>query len=141
MSRIGRREYWIESARLAAKRSTCLRLQVGAVLIDGGRIVVSGYNGVPQGFPHCTPADCGPDHPCTKTVHAEANCIAFAARNGIMTAGTFLITTDSPCPTCARLIINAGITLVLYEREYRDTAGIELLQRAHIDVQRYASQS
>lgn len=135
--RISRYEYWMESAYLAAKRSTCLRLQVGAVLVDEGRIIVSGYNGVPQGFEHCTPADCGPDHPCTKTVHAEANCIAFAARNGIRTERAFMVATDSPCVSCAQLIINAGIILFMYDRPYRDTTGIELLKRAKIDVRNY----
>jgi dCMP deaminase len=138
--RITREEYLMESARLAAKRSTCNRLQVGAILERDGRIIASGYNGAPRGFPHCDPQVCRIDKPCTRTVHAEANCIYFAARHGIATVGSTLWTTDSPCAICAQAIINAGIIRVVYEDEYRDISPVQILQQAAIQVIRYATQ-
>lgn len=134
MSRISRQEYLMRYARLAAERSTCQRLQVGAILVRGGRVVMSGYNGAPAGMPHCDPKVCRLDKPCIRTVHAEANCIAWAAREGIVTLGAGMFTTDSPCMTCAQLLINAGISSLVYEREYRDTSPITLMEAAGIQV-------
>lgn len=125
--RISRDDFLARAACLVALRSTCLRLQVGSVVALDGRILVSGYNGAPAGMKHCTPDICGPDKPCTRTVHAEANCIAFAARHGIELAGSFMYSTDSPCMECAKLIINAGIKGLFYQREYRDKRPIDLL--------------
>lgn len=137
MERISRGEYLMEAAKLAARRSTCNRLQVGAILERAGRVVVSGYNGAPSLFPHCSPQSCNPAEPCNRTVHAEANCIYFAARNGISTEGTWLWTTDSPCKTCAEAIVNAGISGVIYLREYRDIRSLELLRRGGVAVERF----
>ena len=123
----------MRSAMLAAQRSTCNRLQVGAILERSGRVIVSGYNGAPKGFPHCDPDVCRVDKPCTRTVHAEANCIYFAAREGIATEGAVMWTTDSPCKTCAEAIINAGITGVVYLRAYRDSSPLVLLRAAGIE--------
>lgn len=139
--RISRNEVLMEAARLAARRSTCLRLQVGAILERRGRIVVWGYGGAPAGRPHCNPTNCGPDRPCTRTVHAEANCLYFAARHGIETDGTVMWTTDSPCRICAEGIINAGIVAVIYDREYRDQEPLMMLRDAGLVVTKYASQS
>lgn len=130
--RITRDEFLAEAAALVAKRSTCLRLQVGSVVALDGRILVTGYNGAPAGMPHCTPETCSPNKPCTRTVHAEANCIAFAARHGIELAHAFMYSTDSPCMDCAKLIINSGIKGVFYQREYRDRAPIDLLINAGV---------
>ncbi len=126
--RLSRDEYFIAAAQLAAKRSTCLRLQVGAILVREGRIISTGYNGAPSGLDHCDPSCCGPDHPCNRTVHAEANCIYFAAKHGIATEGAWMYCTDSPCKTCAEAIINAGIRHVVYLREYRDRGPLNLLE-------------
>lgn len=122
----------MQAAQLAALRSTCLRLQVGSVVALDGRILVTGYNGAPSGQPHCAPEFCGPDKPCTRTVHAEANCIAFAAKHGISLAGASMYSTDSPCLDCAKLLINSGIKGLHYQRAYRDTAPLELLEMAGI---------
>jgi dCMP deaminase len=116
-----------------------------------GRILSTGYNGAPMGMPHCShECDCdfvyrhayydAVDHrnfcrslqPCHVSVHAELNAYAFAARHGVSTFGSELYTTDSPCLTCAQLVINAGTVLVDYQREYRVTDGLELLQSAGI---------
>lgn len=125
--RIDRDTFLQEAARLTARRSTCLRLQVGAVVAREGRILVTGYNGAPAGQPHCTPETCGPKTPCTRTVHAELNCVLFAAKYGISLDGAFMYCTDSPCMTCAMAIINSGIKGLWYDREYRDRAPIDLL--------------
>lgn len=130
--RISRQDYLIEAAKLASKRSTCQRLQVGAILERDGRIIASGYNGAPSGMPHCDPLVCRLDRPCTRTVHAEANCIYFAARYGISTEGATLWSTDSPCKTCAEAIINAGIVEVIYEDQYRDGSPLLILQAAGV---------
>lgn len=126
-SRLKRDEFLKEAAQLIARRSTCLRLQVGALVARDGRILVTGYNGAPSGLPHCTPKNCNPDEPCTRAVHAEANCIAFAAKHGISLQEAVMYTTDSPCMECAKLIINAGIVSLHYQRDYRDPKPVDLL--------------
>lgn len=125
--RITRDEMLIEVAHTVAKRSTCCRRNVGAVIARDGRIISIGYNGSPVGMPHCTPATCGPDNPCTRTIHAEANAIAFAARHGVPIERSFLYVTTSPCLDCAKLILNSGIIGVYYVEAYRDKTPIKLL--------------
>ena len=136
--RLDRKGFYREQVLLYQRRSTCLRLQVGAIIIDEGRIVSGGYNGAPAGFPHCTPDICGPDNPCHRTIHAEANAIAFAAKRGIATQDCAMWATDSPCLECAKLIINAGIASVTFLRAYRDVSPIRLLIEAKILVKFYA---
>lgn len=132
--RISRDQMLIEIAHVVAKRSTCLRAQVGAVIAQDGRIVSTGYAGAPAGLPHCTPELCDLSHPCTRTVHAEAGAISYAARAGIRLYGATLYCTLMPCEPCAKLIINAGIQRVVYDKAYRKTEGIELLKQARIDI-------
>lgn len=144
----------MDAAYLFSTRSTCSRLSVGAVIAIDGRIISTGYNGAPAGLPHCDhtcPCDAGwveedetlititQTHtagcrlnPCDATVHAEANAIAFAARYGTPTLGASLYTTTSPCRQCAKLIINAGLALVVYGEEYRDTSALQLLTLAGV---------
>src|SRR5687767_4618485 len=102
-------------AREMARRGTCSRQRVGAVVARDGRILTSGYNGSPRGMLHCVhpPGETshvrGVDAPtCTLAVHAEANAVAFAARHGIALDGATLYTTLSPCVPCAQLVVNAG---------------------------------
>jgi len=122
----------IKHAIVESEESTCNRLKVGAVIARHGRVISSGYNGAPSGLPHCG-EECAPSGPpCTKTAHAEANAITFAARYGVATEGAILVSTDSPCLTCARMIINAGIKEVYYSREYRDTKPLQEMQAAGI---------
>lgn len=120
----------LEAAETFAQRSTCSRLNVGAVIAKDSRIISTGYNGVPAGLPHCEHD--GTEESCGKAVHAEANAIAFAARNGISTEGATLYVTHSPCLDCAKLIINAGISTVYYRTPYRTQDGIELLSKVGI---------
>lgn len=139
--RMSRDSMLIEIARTVAKRSTCLRLQCGAVIEIDGRVLSTGYNGAPAGMPHCTPDICGPDKPCERTLHAEANAIAFAARHGVAIAGADLYATDSPCIHCAKIIINAGIKRVFYMRRYRDPKPLDYLLAAGVNSVHYAPKS
>lgn len=133
--RITRDVMLTEMAVIASKRSTCSRKRVGAIIALDGRVLSIGYAGSPAGTPHCTDVGCliGPEGGCVRTVHAELNAIAFAAKQGISLNHSTLYCTDSPCLSCAKAIINAGIIAVRYIREYRDLSGLELLNSANID--------
>lgn len=134
--RISRDETLMRVAVIISSRGTCERAQVGAVVSRDGRIISTGYVGAPAGLPHCSVVgdQIGTHGGCTRTVHAEANAIAFAARFGTGTDNTELHCTHSPCLECAKLIINSGIKRIVYEMEYRDTSGLSLLVEAGLDV-------
>lgn len=137
MPRISREEMFMEMAETAAKRSTCERAQVGAIIVKNGRVISIGYAGAPSGLPHCLDVGCGPDAHitgCQRTSHAESNAIAFAARSGISLEGSSMYVTLSPCETCAKLIINSGIREVYYRDSYRKPEGNHLLARANLIV-------
>lgn len=139
MSRPSRHQSLMSVAQIIAERSTCQRLNVGAVVARDGRIMTTGYNGPPSGMPHCDHPpenDYGVPHtkPCTVAVHAETNAIAFAARYGMATEHAELYVTHSPCGTCAKLIVNAGIVRVAYGVEFRDLTGLDLLESAGIET-------
>lgn len=137
-NRITREEMFKEMVRTVEKRSTCLRSRVAAILEKDGRVISIGYNGPASGFPACMPrtqlhlsCECmGPS--CTRSIHAETNAIAFAAKAGISIEGATMYCSMSPCINCAKLIINSGIEEVVYLEEYRDRSGVELLKRAKI---------
>ena len=138
MKRMGRDEYLMKIASIVALRSTCPRAKVGAVLVREGRVISTGYNGSPSGTPHCIDMDCILDErgKCIRTVHAELNCICFAAKYGIKTEGAAMYITHSPCLDCAKAIINAGIKKVIYlEKYYLD--GLRLLVEAQVDTKYY----
>lgn len=124
-------------AYIASLRSTCNRLQVGAVIVRAGRTISDGYAGAPSGLPHCSKEICNADNPCTRTVHAEAGAIAYAAREGIATGGAELYCTHAPCKPCSDLILNAGIKKVVYVEAYRKTEGIEQLKAGGVTVEQY----
>jgi dCMP deaminase len=124
--RIDRDEMFMRMAELAGMRGSCPRAHVGAVLVQDRRPISMGYNGAPPGMPHCDDAGCEMDveHPqlgCQRTIHAEANAIAWAARAGLRTEGATLYTTYSPCRKCAELLAAAGIAQVMFARPYRAT--------------------
>lgn len=111
---------FLEIAQLWARRSTCTRAQVGAVLARDGRTIASGYNGAPPGMRHCQhDGVVDPVHTCTRANHAERNVIAFAAKYGVATDGATLYTTHSPCLACGLEILAAGIVRVVYSVSYR----------------------
>jgi len=130
---------FMEMANVLAERSTCDRAHVGVVIVKDNRIISTGYCGSPKGRPHCEDVGCliGPDGGCIRTVHAEANAIAFAAKHGVSLEGSTLFTTLAPCYACSKLIINAGIIQVVYGEPYRDENGIALLRESGLNVVRW----
>lgn len=143
-------EVFLDVAKTIGKLGTCPRGAVGAVITRAGRAISWGYNGAPPGLPHCEENGHGwvdmlspqseyddwqtavEAEGCRNATHAEANALAFAARQGISTDGASLYCECAPCPTCSRLIIAAGIGRVVYEREYRDPSGVALLNQAGV---------
>ena len=125
--------YFMNIARQAATRSTCDRKHVGAVIVRDKTILSTGYNGSIRGMPHCD--DVGHlmegDH-CVATVHAEANAIIQAAKNGVRIDGAELYTTASPCWNCFKLIANAGIGTIYFGEFYRDRRSIEVAGQLRI---------
>ncbi len=134
MSRITEREFVKGVVDLLARRSTCLKGQVGALALKDGRIIATGYNGAPSGESHCIDVGCdiNSEGSCIRTTHAEANLISIAARFGISLEGIDVVCNYSPCFTCARLMVNAKINSLTYYRFYKDTSGLDLLDRADI---------
>jgi dCMP deaminase len=125
--------YFMNIARQAGTRSTCDRKHVGAVIVRDKNILSTGYNGSIRGMPHCD--DVGHlmenDH-CVATVHAEANAIIQAAKNGVRIEGAEMYTTASPCWSCFKLIANAGIRTIYYGEFYRDARSVEVAGRLGI---------
>ena len=129
-------QYFMNIAQVVATRSTCPRKYVGAVIVRNRTILSTGYNGSIRGMPHCS--DVGhmmEDNHCVATIHAEANAIIQAARNGVMIEGADVYVTASPCWNCFKQIANAGVKRIVYGEFYRDARifdvashiGIELL--------------
>jgi len=144
MQRITRVGLYMEMAQLVSKRSTCSSAKVGAVLVKNNRVIAHGYAGAPSGMSHCLDVGCDLHYSsqddrnhCLRTVHAEANVVAFAAREGIATAGATMYCTHRPCGTCAKLLINAGIVRVVYLYPYGSEDGLSLLCRAGVIVQSF----
>jgi dCMP deaminase len=131
-------------AEAAAGRSTCSRLNVGAVIALDNRPISTGYNGAPAGVAHCDHREhqgVWNEGGCKIAVHAEANAIIFAARHGVAIAGAELFSTHEPCLACCNMIINAGITRVVFLHPYRDHAGLELLNSVGMLTIGYSSLS
>lgn len=138
LERITREQMLMEIAQVVARRGTCSRLQVGAIVHQNGRVMLEGYNGSAAGQPHCVHDTGEPtDKGCTTAIHAEANIVAWAARLGVALAGNHLVVTHSPCMKCAELIVNAGIASVTYAHDYRDQSPIRLLQSSGVAILRY----
>ena len=123
---------YLEMARIWAKNSYCQRRQVGALVVKDGMIISDGYNGTPSGFENVCEDETGVTKPYV--LHAEANAITKLARSSNNSDGATIYITASPCIECAKLIIQAGIKRVVYGEKYRLMDGIELLQRAGIEV-------
>lgn len=141
--RPGWEEYFLELADLVASRSTCLRRQVGAVLVKNERIIATGYNGAPRGLGHCLDIGClraerqipsGQRYELCRGVHAEQNAIINAANYGVSTQDAVLYCTNQPCIICARMIINAGIIKVVHRGNFDDSLAVQFMQEAGIEM-------
>ena len=123
---------YLRMARIWAENSYCERRKVGALIVKDKMIISDGYNGTPAGFENV----CEDENHLTKpyVLHAEANAITKIARSNNSSDGATMYVTASPCIECAKLIIQSGIKKVFYARQYRLTDGIDLLQRAGIEV-------
>jgi dCMP deaminase len=126
-------DYFMGIALQVARRSTCDRARVGAIIVKDRRILTTGYNGSPAGLPHCD--EIGhlmiAGH-CVRTLHAEQNAIIQAALHGVGVAGSTLYVTHQPCLTCAKMIINAGIRRVVFAGHYPDQHAVAFLKDAGV---------
>jgi len=140
-------EYFMEIAEIVKTRSTCLRRQVGAVLVKDNRIITTGYNGAPTGLRHCTEiGGCerehlgipsGQRHELCRALHAEQNAVIQAAKIGVSTEGATAYITLSPCVICAKILINAGIKTIVYKDGYPDDMASKMLYEAGVAVYAY----
>ncbi len=139
-------EYFFEIAKIVAKRSTCLRRHVGAILVKDKRIIATGYNGAPSQLKHCLEVGCiresnnvpsGQRHELCRGIHAEQNLIIQAAFYGVSIADSTLYCTNFPCSICAKMLINAGIKKIYYLDGYPDELSEELIKEASIDLYKY----
>lgn len=140
MERITWEDYFMQMAELTAKRSTCLRRQVGAVIVKDRHIISTGYNGAPKGVAHCDErggclrqklnVPSGQRHELCMALHAEQNAIIQAACLGQSVEGATIYVTHQPCVICAKMIINAGIDKIIVKEGYPDELAIEILQEA-----------
>jgi len=135
--------YFFQIARLVATRSTCLRRQVGAVLVKDNRILSTGYNGTPAGITHCLERGCirtklnipsGERHELCRGLHAEQNAIIQAAYHGVSINGADLYCTNQPCIICSKMLINAGINTIYISDLYPDELAEEMLLEANIPL-------
>lgn len=124
---------YLDMAHIWAKNSYCQRRQVGALLVKERMIISDGYNGTPEGFENiCEDEVTGKTKPYV--LHAEANAITKVAKSGNSSAGATMYVTTAPCLECAKLIIQAGIKRLVYRDDYTVSDGLDLLQRAGIDI-------
>ena len=124
---------YLQMAEVWAQNSYCKRRKVGALIVKDKMIISDGYNGTPSGFENICEDENGVTKPYV--LHAEANAITQVAKSGNSSSGATLYVTASPCMECSKLIIQSGITRVVYRDAYRLMDGIELLKRAGIDVE------
>jgi dCMP deaminase len=127
--------YFMEIAKVVATRATCDRKHVGAVLVRDRTILSTGYNGSIRGLPHCDEVGHMMENGhCVATVHAEANAIIQAAKNGVAIDGATIYTTASPCWPCFKLIGNAGLVRIVYGEFYRDERIFEFATKLRIEL-------
>jgi len=135
----------MEIASLVSKRSTCLRRQVGAVIVKDKNILSTGYNGAPSGITHCEVTGClreklnvpsGERHELCRGLHAEQNAIIQAAYHGTSIKDSTLYCTNLPCSICSKMLINAGIIRIIYKEGYMDELGKEMIEESGIVMER-----
>ncbi|MEA3400368.1 MAG: cytidine/deoxycytidylate deaminase family protein [Armatimonadota bacterium] len=140
-------EYFIQICRVVATRSTCLRRQVGAVLVSDRRILATGYNGAPKGMKHCAElGGCyrermgipsGERQELCRGLHAEQNAIIQAAIHGVKLENVTAYCTTMPCVTCAKMLINADVRRIVYEVDYPDELSKEMLLEAGVKLEKW----
>lgn len=139
-------KFFLDLARMVSTRSTCLRRQVGAVVVRDKRILSTGYNGAPSGMAHCDEVGCireqlkvpsGERHEICRAIHAEQNAIIQAATFGVSLAGATIYITHHPCVLCSKMIINAGIKKVVYQDGYPDELSQKMLKEAKMKVEKH----
>ncbi len=142
-------EYFMRIATIVASRSTCLRRQVGAIIVKNNHILSTGYNGAPKGLPHCDETGClraqrnvkrGERHELCRGLHAEQNAIIQAAVFGVSIAGGVIYSTHYPCSVCAKMLINAELEELVYREGYPDDLAMELLKESNIKVRHMEGQ-
>ncbi len=134
-TRAGWDEYFMRIAVDVATRSTCDRKHVGAVIVRERNILSTGYNGSIAGMPHCDDVGHMMDNGhCIATIHAEANAIIQAAKNGVMINNASIYTTASPCWNCFKIIVNSGMKRILFGEFYRDDRIFSVAERLKIDL-------
>lgn len=138
--------YFMRITKLVATRSSCLRRSVGAVLVKDKRILATGYNGAPAGMAHCEEAGClrdqlhipsGERHELCRGLHAEQNAIIQAARQGTEIKDSTLYCTTAPCSLCAKMLINAGVTRIVYAGSYPDERAMAFFAEAGVKVEHF----
>lgn len=139
-------EYFMEIAEVVKTRSTCLRRQVGAIIVKDKQILSTGYNGAPTGLKHCEETACireqlevpsGERHELCRGLHAEQNAIIQASLHGVKIEGATIYVTTQPCVVCAKMIINSGIKKVVYKGDYPDKLSAQMLAESGITVQKF----
>ncbi len=129
--RVGKDDYYMSISKTVASRSTCDRKHVGCVIVNNNRILSTGYNGSISGDDHCCDVGClVVDGHCIRTIHAEVNCIAQAALNGVSVNGGTAYITASPCWNCFKVLANSGIKRIVYCEEYRPNEYTNINEKA-----------
>ena len=138
-------QYFMDIVEIVSRRSTCLRRKVGAILVRDKRILATGYNGAPTGLRHCLERGClrdelqipsGERHELCRGLHAEQNAIIQAALHGVSVRGAVLYCTNHPCIICSKMIVNSGITGIVFREGYSDRLSEEILREAAIPVRK-----
>jgi dCMP deaminase len=136
-------DYFLSIANMVRQRSTCLRRQVGAVIVKDKRILTTGYNGAPKGMKHCSELGCvreledvppGERHELCRGIHAEQNAIVQAAAFGVSIQDSTLYCTHFPCVLCTKLLINAGVRRLVVEQPYPDELSRKMLDEVEVDI-------
>jgi dCMP deaminase len=135
--------YFMKIANAVSERSTCDRALVGCVLVLDKRILTTGFNGSPTGQPHCDEVGhLMVEGHCVRTIHAETNAIIQAALHGVSTKGSTCYVTHFPCMNCAKALVNAGITRLVYCVSYRiDPISVQFLEGANVEICEVAPQA
>jgi len=139
--------YFMDITELVAKRTTCLRRAVGAIIVKDKRILSTGYNGAPSGVRHCLDVGClreqlkiesGKRHELCRGIHAEQNAIIQAAYHGVSVKGASMYCTTQPCSICAKMIINAGIQTIYYRSGYADELSREMFEESGVRLIKFS---